>query len=197
MSQNSIPENYSKLSTDCCFSAGITFRKPKARDGLAIWKIIQSCPPLDTNSKYCNVLQCDLFSDTSVLACMDGKPIGWLSAFREPKDDNALFVWQVAVLPASRGKAVGAQLLRHLFFNERLQTISRLRTTITRENHASRAMFLQFSDNYGGHAYETECYDERLHFDGSHQSEYLLTIVFEEPPFANLSMIENSLEKSL
>ena len=44
-------------------------------DGLAVNRLIASCPPLDTNSTYCNFLQCLHFAETSVLAEKDGKVV--------------------------------------------------------------------------------------------------------------------------
>ncbi len=45
----------------------LVFRKPDAKDGSEIWKLIQRCKPLDENSMYCNLVQCDHFRDTCVI----------------------------------------------------------------------------------------------------------------------------------
>ena len=37
-------------------------RLPQAEDGAAIWDLVQSCKPLDENSMYCNMIQCDHFA---------------------------------------------------------------------------------------------------------------------------------------
>ncbi|NOI34143.1 diaminobutyrate acetyltransferase, partial [Vibrio cyclitrophicus] len=41
-----------------------SFREPKASDGNDIYRLISECPPLDTNSSYCNFLQSTHFSKT-------------------------------------------------------------------------------------------------------------------------------------
>ena len=43
-----------------------TFRMPNAADGPAVSQLIASSPPLDTNSAYCNLLQCTDFAETCV-----------------------------------------------------------------------------------------------------------------------------------
>src|SRR3546814_16914023 len=41
-----------------------SFRNPVAEDAQAIHDLIAACPPLDTNSLYCNLLQCTHFAET-------------------------------------------------------------------------------------------------------------------------------------
>ena len=40
--------------------------------------------PLDENSMYCNLVQCEHFSETCVIAELDGVIVGWISAFIPP-----------------------------------------------------------------------------------------------------------------
>ena len=46
----------------------VTLRKPNSTDGFALNNLVERCKPLDTNSVYCNLLQCSHFRNTSVLA---------------------------------------------------------------------------------------------------------------------------------
>jgi L-2,4-diaminobutyric acid acetyltransferase len=59
----------------------ITFRSPDVQDGLAVHRLISQCPPLDTNSSYCNFLQASHFSATSVAAEIDGQLCGFISGY--------------------------------------------------------------------------------------------------------------------
>ncbi len=56
----------------------ITLRAPDSRDGEEVWRLIRDCGPLDDNSLYCNLLQCDHFSDSCVadVSCRLGVNIG-------------------------------------------------------------------------------------------------------------------------
>ena len=56
----------------------LTFRKPEISNSNQVNALIESCPPLDTNSAYCNFLQASHFSDTCVLAEKDGEIAGFV-----------------------------------------------------------------------------------------------------------------------
>jgi L-2,4-diaminobutyric acid acetyltransferase len=92
--------------------AGVLLRRPDATDGIRVSDLVASCPPLDRNSLYCNLLQCTDFSDTCVLAERNGEAIGWISGYRPPNDPATLFVWQVAVHERARGLGL-ARNARH------------------------------------------------------------------------------------
>ncbi|MFQ5471249.1 MAG: diaminobutyrate acetyltransferase, partial [Gammaproteobacteria bacterium] len=52
------------------------FRNPTAEDGATVNRLIASCPPLDSNSIYCNLLQCSYFSETSIIAEDNSRIVG-------------------------------------------------------------------------------------------------------------------------
>ena len=82
-------------------------------DGFDVHNLIASCPPLDRNSMYCNLLQCQHFSNTSVIALDEysQEVLGFISAYIKPSDSDTLFVWQVAVSEKARGKGLAKQML--------------------------------------------------------------------------------------
>ena len=73
-----------------------------AEDGAEIWELVRACKPLDEESMYCNMIQCDHLRETCVVAERDGAIVGWVSAYVLPYDPETLFVWQVAVAEAAR-----------------------------------------------------------------------------------------------
>ncbi len=158
--------------------AELQFRKPGDRDGQGIHDLINQCPPLDTNSIYCNLLQCTHFADTCVVVEKAGKPIAFLSAYILPNEPDTLFVWQVAVHREGRGQGLGKRMLAEILDRPECKDVKRLQTTITRDNKASWGLFESFANNI-----DAECRDELLfcrkeHFSGAHASEHLLTISF-------------------
>lgn len=154
----------------------IALRKPRADDGPAVTRLVAACPPLDANSRYCNLLQCTDFADTCIVAERDGGLIGWVSGYRVPQEPETLFVWQVAVHPDARGEGLGKQML-HTLLNRLAQSgVESMRTTVTRNNHASRAMFRAVADACGAQMREREHFDSDTHFDSSQDSEYLIEI---------------------
>src|SRR5690606_15860277 len=70
----------------------IRLRRPRAADGAALFDLIAACPPLDLNSRYCNLLHCTHFADTSVAAERDGVLVGFISGYLPPRRSDTLFV---------------------------------------------------------------------------------------------------------
>ncbi|WP_010137181.1 diaminobutyrate acetyltransferase [Oceanicola sp. S124] len=154
----------------------LTLRKPTSEDGSAIWDLVRACKPLDENSMYCNLVQCDHFADTCVLAEeADKGVIGWISGHELPSEEGTLFVWQVAVSAEARGMGLGGKMLSHLVNRDGLD-VQRIKTTITADNEASWALFRRFADRMGGDLSHAPHYTRSDHFDGAHATEHMVTI---------------------
>lgn len=154
----------------------LRLRRPSKEDGAAVWRLIDACAPLDANSMYCNLLQCDHFAQTCVLAERAAEVVGWISAYRLPADPGTLFVWQVAVSPEVRGEGLGRRMLDALLDRPACQGVTRLQTTITDENAPSRALFEGLAERLGAPVEESTKFCRERHFDGRHASERLVTI---------------------
>jgi L-2,4-diaminobutyric acid acetyltransferase len=73
--------------------------------GHQVAELVNRCPPLDTNSTYCNLLQCHHFANTSCAALTPNKRlVGFVSGYIVPQAPDTLFIWQVAVDHSQRGK---------------------------------------------------------------------------------------------
>lgn len=153
----------------------MVLRKPDSTDGAAIWRLVRECKPLDENSIYCNIVQAEHFRDTCVLAEMDGEILGWISGHLVPNKDT-LFVWQVAVSPKARGLGLGRQMLTRLIERPECLDATHLKTTITRDNDASWALFRSFARHIGGRLSEAPHYTRESHFEGRHATEHLVSI---------------------
>jgi L-2,4-diaminobutyric acid acetyltransferase len=154
----------------------LTFRAPMSEDGADVWDLIQKSGPLDENSIYCNLVQCDHFATTCVIAELGGMIVGWISAFIPPDDPETLFVWQVAVGEAARGRGVAKKMLKELFNRPVCAEVTQLKTTITADNDASWALFNSFADNMDAELDHEPHYKEDAHFGGKHATEYMVTI---------------------
>jgi len=154
----------------------LVFRAPTSDDGADVWELIRDCGPLDENSMYCNLIQCDYFGDTCVIAELDGDIVGWVSAFIPPNEPETLFVWQVAVGEKARGMGVARKMLTHLLARECCAEVTQLKTTITKDNDASWALFNSFADRLDAKLEREPHYEEDTHFDGRQPTEYMVTI---------------------
>lgn len=125
---------------------------------------------------YCNLVQCDHFADTCVVAERDGDIVGWISAYVLPNDPETLFVWQVAVSERARGVGLGALMLRHLVKRPACKGVTRLQTTITNDNDASWSLFRKFARAQGKDLDFQPHYTRGQHFGNRHATENLVTI---------------------
>jgi L-2,4-diaminobutyric acid acetyltransferase len=150
-------------------------RKPDAKDGAAIWALVKDCKPLDENSMYANLIQADHFADTCVVAELDGEIVGWISGHIIPARDE-LFVWQVAVGEKARGLGLGKRMLLDLIERDACDGADHLKTTITRDNAASWALFRSFARAIGGTLSDEPHFKRDVHFDGQYATEHMVTI---------------------
>lgn len=160
--------------------ANIVFRAPTSDDGAAVWRLVRDSGALDENSLYCNLLQCDHFADTCLLAEAageaDGDILGWVSGYIPPKEPDTLFIWQVGVAEAARGQGLAGRLLTGLIDRPACRDVTRLKTTITRDNAASWALFRRFAARMDAPLGAVAHFTRADHFDGRHATEYMVTI---------------------
>jgi len=154
----------------------IVLRKPVKADGPAVTDLIAECPPLDENSRYCNLLQCTDFTETCVLAEAESGLLGWISGYIPPRTPESLFIWQVAVHADGRGQGLGKRMLRELLNREAARDCRYLRTTITRDNDASWGLFGSFAKELDTELDHRVHFCREKHFDSQSKTEHELTI---------------------
>ncbi len=67
-------------------------------------------------------------------------------------------------------------MLTHLIERDASNPQATLKTTITRDNDASWALFRRFAESLGGKLEERPHYTRDAHFDGRHDTEHMVTI---------------------
>lgn len=159
----------------------VTLRKPESTDGAAIWALVRNCKPLDENSMYANLIQADHFRDTCVVAELNGEIVGWISGHMIP-NQNAFFVWQVAVGEQARGMGLGKKMLLDLIERDELEDAETLKTTITEDNAASWGLFRSFARHIGGELIDEPHFERDTHFGGAHDTEHMVTITLAAEP---------------
>lgn len=152
------------------------FYRPSRDDGRAVSQLISACPPLDTNSLYCNLLQCHHFASTSVAVRWHDELVGFISGYLIPDKPETLFIWQVAVAEKARGHGVASRMIAHILNREICQTVRFIETTITQANEASWALFGGVAKRYGAPLSSEDLFTKDQHFFGQHDTELLVTI---------------------
>lgn len=151
-------------------------RKPTALDGPAITRLVAACPPLDVNSPYCNLLQCTHFADTCVVVEHDKAILGWVSGYRPPTELSSLFVWQVAVAEAARGRRLAQRMINALIDRPAADGVTHLITTVTNDNAPSWALFKGLARAWGAPLNKSAMFERDAHFAGAHNTEWLARI---------------------
>jgi L-2,4-diaminobutyric acid acetyltransferase len=155
---------------------GLQLRRPEAGDGHAVHELIGRCHPLDTNSLYCNLLQCTHFADSCVIALDEARPVGFLSAYFVPGQPDTLFVWQVAVAPEARNRGLGGRMLVHVLARPVCSGVRYIKTTITESNEPSWSLFEALARRLEAQLEHRLLFDRDRHFHGTASSEHLVTI---------------------
>jgi L-2,4-diaminobutyric acid acetyltransferase len=154
----------------------ITFHTPSKEDGFSVSKLIESCPPLDTNSVYCNLLQCHHFAQTSVAAKIGEDLVGFVSGYLIPEKPETLFIWQVAVAEKARGQGLARQMVQEIIDRPENAHVTWVETTITDDNKASWALFESLARHRGGMVKRSSLFDKAQHFSDEHDTEYLARV---------------------
>ncbi len=154
----------------------IQLRLPSSIDGASVHALIEQCKPLDTNSLYCNLLQCSHFAQTCVLAESNGPVVGFTSGYLVPGRDDVLFVWQIAVHESARGQKLAMRMLQNLLSRPHLQHVRYVETTITPSNQASIGLFKKLAAELNTEISQSVLFGRDSHFAGAHDDECLYRI---------------------
>lgn len=154
----------------------IVLESPTLEDGMDVYKLVESCPPLDANSSYCNLLQCSHFAETSVAAKLGDQLVGFISGYTIPARPDTLFVWQVAVAEQARGVGLASQMVTHILDRPQCHDIRFIETSITHDNQASWALFKSLSSKLSTELQESPWMDKHNHFADQHDSEVLVRV---------------------
>lgn len=154
----------------------IRLRRPTADDGPALHELIAACPPLDQNSRYCNLLQVSHFARTAVVAEQDGDLVGSITGYLKPDAPDTLFIWQVAVHERARGQRLAARMMDAIVDRDACRGVRFMETTIEPGNAASWRAFEKFAEARNAPMEQRLLFARDRHFAGTHGDEMLLRI---------------------
>ena len=154
----------------------LEFRRPTAEVGYLLNRLVADSPPLDPNSIYCNLLQASHFADTAVAVFDGDRLVGFVSGYILPNKPDTLFVWQIVIARAARGKGLAKRMLKHLLAREACAGVRYIETTITSDNEASWGLFRSLARDLDTELESEVFFEKEAHFGGEHDDEHLLVI---------------------
>ena len=157
-------------------ASGVVVGVPRVRDGAAIHQLVEACKPLDLNSTYAYLLLCEHFAETCVRAEREGRTVGFISAYRPPRRDEVVFVWQVAVAEEMRGRGLARSMLRDLLARPAMRGCRYLETTVSPSNEPSRRLFHGLAGELGAPVTERVLFGEQDFGKAHHERETLIRI---------------------
>lgn len=137
-----------------------------------MWEIADASGVLDVKPRYAYALWCRDFAATSIVARLDGAVVGYVTGFLRPAAPDTLFVWQVGVHEAARGRRAAATMLDDLVTRT---GCTFLETTITADNAASIALFSGLAERRAAGVERTELFGH-AELGADHDPEFLYRI---------------------
>ncbi len=167
---------YSLQSQPAVSKEKVLFRPPRPDEGLKVHDFVEAGGGLDGNSLYCNVLMTHHFAATSAVAVHEDTVVGFVTAYVPPGCDDTLFVWQVGVDDAWRGRSIGRRLMLSILDRDCCRSVRYLTATITPTNTASWALFESAAKALNASLKKALLFDCDRHFGGRHESEMEIKI---------------------
>jgi L-2,4-diaminobutyric acid acetyltransferase len=156
-------------------SSPIRLRTALRGDGSSLWRLVQSTGSLELNSSYFYLTFAEFFGDTCLIAERGNEIAGAVIAFRPPRRSEALFIWQIGVMPDARRQGLGKRMLRELLMQPSCRGVRHLLATVTPGNEASQRMFHGFAKSLDLPLRKTEFFTTDL-FPEPHEAEEMITI---------------------
>ena len=153
----------------------ITIRHPKASDGAAVWALAREAG-VDDNSVYCYLLLCNQFAESTAVAVVGERIVGFSVGFRVPDEPETLFVWQVGVAADFKGRGLARQMI--LWLCRRPENpVRMIDATVTPSNVASQALFRSIARELDAYwEYEEDMFTSTDFGAVSHEPERLFRI---------------------
>src|SRR5690606_34529575 len=144
-------------------------------DGGAMWRLARESGVLEENAEYTYHMFSHFFGETSTVADLNGRAVGFVAGFRPPYRQDSLFVWQIAVAEEVRGSGLAAAMLHGLI--QRLSPrIHYLEASVTPSNEASTRTFRKIARDLNTSVTEEVLFPGNRFHGPSHEDEVLFRI---------------------
>jgi L-2,4-diaminobutyric acid acetyltransferase len=122
-----------------------TLRAPLPEDGARIAALAEDFVSRKARNIPETLVGRGAFRETSVLAELAGKLLGWVSAYILPYDPQTLFIWAVEVVKSEQNPGLSSLMLGYLMRQEPRAGLTRVQTVISCDEDRPWALFRQFA----------------------------------------------------
>lgn len=136
-------------------------------------QLIKSVGSLDLNSSYLYLLLAHYFSKDCLVAKIDQKIIGFVTAIKT--DNNTLFIWQIGINKNFQGQGIAKKLLQELI-KKQPNNIKRIEFSISPSNQASLGLFTKYAATIDSKILPVEKFETDLFFENGHEEEVFYQI---------------------
>jgi len=119
----------------------VHFRKPEKKDTYPIYTQVKNSPPLELNTYYAYLLITTHFRDTSAVASVDDRVLGFIAGYRIPCRMDTLFIWQVCTDESMQGKGLAKKMVYEILDRTENKDIRFIEATVTPSNIDSNIFF--------------------------------------------------------
>jgi len=116
-------------------------RKVNVEDAVLLRKLAHECKPLDVHTPYTYWVVCNFFGDGCFILQDNRKAVGYIMTLLK---GDCLFIWQIGILEAYRGKKHSRALLMAAEQYAREKGLEKMLVSIAPENQNSYHAFHQY-----------------------------------------------------
>lgn len=151
------------------------YRRPIVSDAAQIYNLVKKSKILDVNSEYMYALLGLHFAKTSIVVECNNKIIGFVCAYLTGRENNILFIWQIAIDESYRKRGVALKALNKILRRNFVAGVKYLHLTISPSNISSLRLFETLAKNLNVKLKKRCIFDQGL-FSQNHEREDLFII---------------------
>lgn len=153
-----------------------TLRAPDRDDEKDIVALVESSSSEAMRKVHGNLIANRFSPETSVVAELDGKLVGWALAYVLPFDPETLFIWKVEVSECAEDTGLSSLMLGHLMRQDACQDVTRVQTSLPSDDEDSWFLFRRFANWQRSRMKIQPFFTQALFPQKRHKNENLVTI---------------------
>lgn len=122
-----------------------TLRAPEGRDEADIAALATGEPSQVLRRVHGSLVANGFAHETSVVAELDGRLVGWALAYVLPFDPETLFIWKVEVSEDAADTGIAALMLGHLMRQDACAKVTRVQSSIPSDDEDAWSLFRRFA----------------------------------------------------